>query len=307
MTKIREIGEIGLIDRIAKRNRLDRSVIKGIGDDAAVIKWTRNKYLLLTCDMLIEDVHFRRGTATPFQIGWKALARNISDIAAMGGVPRYAVVSAGMNPSLPVAFFDGIYEGVRSVAKRFKVNLVGGDMARSDKLVLDVSLIGEVEKKNLILRSGANPGDVIMVTGSLGGSLEGKHLNFTPRLDEARELVRNFKISSMIDVSDGLVLDLWRMLEASSAGGRIYQSLIPVSRKAHSFDKAICDGEDFELLFTMRPQDARRLLRDCHKKMKTAVTLIGEITDKIFGYRLITEDGKEKNLTAKGYLHFGVK
>ena len=305
--RIRDIGEIGLIKRLAKKSRYDPSVVRGIGDDAAVIRWTRNKYLLFTCDMLVEDVHFCRGTATPFQIGWKALARNISDIAAMGGVPRYAVVSAGLKASLPIAFFDGIYRGIRSVAKRFKVNLVGGDMARSDKLILDVSLIGEVEKKNLILRSGARPGDVILVTGSLGGSLEGKHLNFMPRLDEARELVRNFKIGSMIDVSDGLVLDLWRMLEASSAGGRIYRSLIPVSRKAHSFDKAIHDGEDFELLFTMRPAQAQRLLRACHKKMKTAVTLIGEVTDKKYGYRLITKDGKEKSLKAKGYLHFGVK
>ena len=142
--KIKDIGEIGLIERISKKVKCDRSVIKGIGDDAAVIRWTGNKYLLFTCDMLVEDVHFLRREATPFQIGWKALARNVSDIAAMGGVPKYALVSVGLDPNLPVSFADGIFDGINAVAGKFKVNIVGGDTSKSRKTVIDVSLIGAI-------------------------------------------------------------------------------------------------------------------------------------------------------------------
>ena len=302
--RIKDLGEIGLIKRIARTARTDKSVIKGIGDDTAVIKWTRDKYLLFTCDMLVEDVHFRRKGATPYQIGWKALARNLSDIAAMGGVGRYAVVSAGVDPDAPVSLADGIWKGLNAIAKRFGVNIVGGDTVRSKKIIVDVSLLGAVEKNNLVLRSGAKPGDAILVTGSLGGSIKKKHLSFTPRIKEARQLVRNFKINSMIDISDGLVLDLWRVLDASKAGGRIYEELIPVSRCASSFRTAISDGEDFELLFTIAPNEARRLLRSGFADMKTPITLIGEITSKKDGYFLVKKDGKKERLQPSGYLHF---
>jgi len=304
LMRIKDIGEIGLIKRLARQARYDRTVIKGIGDDTAVIRWTKDKYLLYTCDISIEDVHFRLKDATPYQIGHKALGRNISDIAAMGGLARYAVVSVGINPRTPVSFVDGLYKGMAVLAKKFKLNIVGGDTSRSEKLVVDVSLIGEVEKKNLALRSGAKKGDVILVTGAVGGSIKGRHLDFTPRLEEARALVNNFKINSMIDVSDGLVLDLWRILDASRAGARIYKSLVPVSKKADSFEKAVTDGEDFELLFTMSPQEAKRLFKYWFDRMKTPVTLIGEVLDKKAGYRLVTEDGKEKKLRPEGYLHF---
>ncbi len=314
--KIRDIGEIGLIERISKKIRLDRSVIKGIGDDTAVIKWTAGKYLLFTCDMLIEDVHFRfreakplRGAkffkmATPFQIGWKALARNISDIAAMGGEPKYALVSIGLDPGLPVSFADGIFEGINELAKKSGVNIVGGDTCRSKKIVIDVSLIGEVESRNLTQRSGAQKRDAIFVTGSLGGSIKGKHLDFTPRLDEARALVKNFKINSMIDISDGLLLDLKRILDASSAGAVIYEDLIPVSAEADSFKDAVTSGEDFELLFTMPPDTAGRFMKNYIKKIKIPVSLIGEVTSRECGYRLIGCGWKKKKMSEKGYIHF---
>lgn len=304
MAKIKDIGELGLIGRIAKKIRLDKTVIKGIGDDTAVIKWTGSKYLLFTCDMLIEDVHFRRRAATPFQIGWKALARNLSDIAAMGGAPRYALVSVGLDPNLPVSFADGIFDGMNALAKKFKVNIVGGDTSRSKKIVIDISLIGEVEKNKLTLRSGAREGDAIFVTGLLGGSIKAKHLNFTPRLDEARALVENYKINSMIDVSDGLLLDLWRLLDASSSGALIYEDLVPLSSQAGSFKEAVAGGEDFELLFTMPPSEAERFMKSYLKKITIPVSLIGEITSKGRGYRLIGSDWKEKKITNKGYLHF---
>jgi thiamine-monophosphate kinase len=304
MVRIRDLGEIGLIERAARNLRLDKTVIKGAGDDAAVIRWTRDKYLLFACDMIVEDVHFRRQDATPYQIGWKALARNLSDIAAMGGVGRYAVVSAGLDPEAPVSLADGIWKGLNAIAKRFGVSIVGGDTVRSKKLILDVSLIGEVKKNNLVLRGGAKPGDAILVTGPLGGSIKKKHLSFVPRVKEAGQLVRNFKINSMIDISDGLVLDLRRILAASGTGARIYESLIPISGEATSFMRAISDGEDFELLLTMSAPDARRLLKTAPAKIRPAPILIGEITGRGRGLVLVRKDGREERLKPKGYVHF---
>ena len=302
--KIKDIGELGVVGRISKKIKYSRSVVKGIGDDTAVIKWTGNKYLLYTCDMLIEDVHFLRRKARPFQIGWKALARNVSDIAAMGGMPKYALVSVGLDPDLPVSFADEIFDGINAVASKFKINIVGGDTVKSRKTVIDVSLIGEVEKRRLTLRSGAQEGDAIFVTGFLGGSLKGKHLDFMPRLEEARALVKSFKVNSMIDISDGLLLDLWRILRASKKGALIYEDLIPISKEAASFKRAVTDGEDFELLFTMSAREAGRFMKSYLSKLEIPVSLIGEVTSKQCGYRLIGNDWKEKKLEKKGYLHF---
>ena len=304
MRKIKDIDEIELIRRLSKDFRLDKTVIKGPGDDAAVIKWTKDRYLLYTCDMTIEGVHFDLRKATPFQAGWKALGRNISDIGAMGGVPKYAVVSLAMAPEQKLSVADGICRGLKSIADRFGVNIVGGDMAVSKNIVIDVSLIGEVEKKKLTLRSGARIGDVILVTGSLGGSIKGKHLNFMPRVNEAREILKKFKINSMIDISDGLVLDLNRILEASSVGSRVYESAIPLSKDALSVNNALYDGEDYELLFTMGVKEAKQLYRTALNKIETPVSLIGEVTAKKNGCKIVREDGKEEEMKIKGYQHF---
>lgn len=302
--KIKDIGEIALIKRLAGRMRPDKSVIRGIGDDAAVIRWTKDKYLLLTCDMLVEDVHFRLGGATPYQIGRKALARNVSDIAAMGGFPRYALVSVGIRPETTLDFADGLYRGMADLARKSGISIVGGDTTRSRKLVIDISLAGEVEKKNLVLRSTARPQDLIFVTGSIGGSSKGRHLDFEPRLAEARQLVKNFKVNSMIDISDGLLLDLHRILEASKTGAVIYERLIPLSRGAGAFKKAVSEGEDFELLFTMGRKEAERFLKTGLKRVKTPVTLIGHIMNKASGYRLVGKDGRVEAVKPEGYLHF---
>jgi Thiamine monophosphate kinase len=302
--KIKDLNEIDLIRRLSKNFRLDKTVIKGPGDDTAVIKWTKEKYLLYTCDMTIEGVHFDLRKATPFQAGWKALGRNISDIAAMGGVPKYAVISLAISPDQKLSVADGICKGLKSIADRFGVNIVGGDMSVSKNIVIDVSLVGEVEKKKVALRSGAKAGDVILVTGSLGGSIKGKHLSFTPRVKEVREILKNFRINSMIDISDGLALDLGRVLEASIVGARIYESAIPLSRAAVSTDSALYDGEDYELLFTMSAKDAKRLCRISRKKIGAPVSIIGEIIAKKDGHRIVREDGREEDLKMKGYLHF---
>lgn len=302
--RLKDAGEISLIKGFAKTMRLDRSVVKGSGDDTAVIKWTRNKYLLLTCDMVVEDVHFKLPAAKAFDIGWKAMARNISDIAAMGGLPRYALVSVAIDPEKLVRFARELVRGMNAAASRFGVNIVGGDMSKSKKLVIDISLAGEVEKRNVVYRGGARPGDVILLTGSIGGSGKGRHLNFMPRVKEARQMVTRFKLSSMIDISDGLVLDLWRILDASLAGATLYQNAIPISRDAGSFKDAISEGEDFELLFTMSVGEARRFFKTYLGKMKTPVTLIGEITGESKGYKLINAEGKIEKLGPKGYVHF---
>jgi thiamine-monophosphate kinase len=302
--KIRDLSEIDLIKRLSKNFRLDKTVIKGPGDDAAVIKWTKDKHLLYTCDMTIEGVHFDLRKATPFQAGWKALGRNISDIGAMGGVPKYAVVSLAISPGQKLSVADGICRGLKSIADRFGVNIVGGDMAVSKNIIIDVSLIGEVEKKKLALRSGARIGDVILVTGSLGGSIKGKHLNFMPRVNEARDILKKFKINAMIDISDGLAIDLNRMLKASAVGGRVYESAIPLSKDAFSVNNALYDGEDYELLFTMSAKEAKQLYRTALNKIETPVSLIGEITAKRNGCKIVRGDGKEEDMKIKGYLHF---
>lgn len=302
--RIKDIGEIELIRRLAKNFRLDKSVVKGSGDDTAVLKWTKDKYLLFTCDMVIEGVHFNLKKATPFQIGWKALGRNISDIAAMGGIPRYAVVSLGIDRSIDVGIADGICKGLKSIADRFGVNIVGGDMAESKKIVIDISLIGEVKRKNLALRSTARKGDVVMVTGSLGGSIKGKHLDFVPRIKESQMLVNNFKINSMIDISDGLALDLGRIIKASDKGACIYEESIPLSKDAAALKNALYDGEDYELLFTVSPKEGERLLRSNFSRAGTRISLIGEVTDKKYGYKIIKENGREEDLKVRGYTYF---
>lgn len=303
--RIKDIGEIELIKRLSKPFCLDRSVIKGSGDDTAVLKWTKDKYLLFACDMSLQDVHFNLNKATPFQVGWKALGRNISDIAAMGGIPRHAVISLGIDPGLNVAVAEGICKGLKSIADRFGINIVGGDMAESKKIVIDVSMLGEVKKKNVILRSTAKNGDLILVTGSLGGSIKGKHLNFMPRVRESQEIVNNFKVNSMIDVSDGLALDLSRIITASNTGAFIYEESIPLSKYARRLENGLYDGEDYELLFTMSAKEAEKLLRTNFYRVMTRISLIGEIVDKKYGYKIIRENGSEESLKVKGYTHFG--
>ena len=261
MTKqsLSKLGEFALIDTLKQFAPLSKEVIKGIGDDAAVLPYSKDKYLLLTTDMLAEDTHFTR-RMPPRSIGHKALACNISDIAAMGGWPTFAVVSIGIPKNLPVRFIKEVYKGIELVAKAFNVSIVGGDTIKTDKIVINIALLGLVEKKNLITRAGAKPGDWIFVTGHLGGSFKnGRHLNFCPRVQQARFLVEKFRPNAMIDVSDGLSGDLNHILKASRVGARLDQASIP-RHKGVSLSQALNDGEDFELLFTLSLAKARKLM-----------------------------------------------
>lgn len=297
--QIDKLGEFGLIERFRKSIRTDASVISGSGDDCAVLKFSQDKYLLFTCDMLVEGVDFKSGE-DPYLIGRKSIAVSISDIAACGGLPRHCLISLGLSKKTSVEFLDKLFKGMRDMAKRFKINIVGGDLSRANKLTIDVSMLGLVEKKYLCLRSQAKAGDIIFVTGSLGGSYLSKHLKFIPRIKEARFLVRNFKVNSLIDISDGLTQDLDHILKESRVAAVIYENLIPLSREAKDLRDALYSGEDFELLFTLSPKVARKL----YLKKKSFFKPIGEILPRGYGLRLVDKIGREKVIQPKGFRHF---
>lgn len=293
-----KLGEFGLIERFKKSIKLDSTVVKGTGDDCAVLKFNKGKYQLFSCDMLVEGIDFHPNEK-PYLIGRKSLAVSISDIAACGGLPRYCLVSLGVTKRTSVEFTDKFLKGMLDLAKEFKINIVGGDLTRSGQLVVDVSILGVVEKRNLILRSGAKEGDIIFVTGRLGGSISGKHLKFIPRVKEARFLVRNFKINAMIDISDGLTQDLGHILQESKVGANIYEDLIPLSKEARNLEDALYSGEDFELLFTVSPGEAKKII----KRRLASFKPIGEITkrNKLI---LVDKKGKENIINPKGFRHF---
>ena len=296
---VSKLGEFGLIERIKKSIKTDKSVIVGPGDDCAVLELDKNNYQLFTCDMITEKIDFT-AKDNPFLIGRKALAVSISDIAACGGIPKYAVVSLGLPKDSNLKLTDSLCKGMLDLAKQYKINIVGGDLSKARDLTIYVSMLGIVEKKNLVLRSGAKPGDIIFVTGELGGSILGKHLRFVPRLKEARFLVNNFKVNSMIDVSDGLASDLNHILEQSKVGAEIYEELIPFSKSAKSLNDALNSGEDFELAFTLSRKEANKLLL----KKLNVFRPIGEITGKKLGLRLIDKKSRENILKPKGFRHF---
>jgi len=288
---LKEIGEFGLIKRFQRRIKTDSSVFRGSGDDCAVLRLNKSSYQLFTCDMIVENVDFRK-IDNLGAVGRKALAISISDIVACGGLPRHAVVSLGLPKDMQVNQVDLLAKGIFDLAKKYRINIVGGDISASTKLIIDVSMLGEVEKHKLCLRRGAKCGDIIMVTGSFGGSIKGKHLKFTPRLKEARFLVHNFKINSMIDVSDGLIQDLGHILEQSSAGAVLYEELIPLSKEAKGMEEALCSGEEFELLFTVSRGEANKII----KSAKYHFRVIGEIMPASFGLRLIDHKSRYSNI-----------
>ena len=277
-----------------------RSLFKAIGDDCAVLNYKKDKYLLATTDMIVEGVHFTKN-ALPYQIGWKAMAVNISDIASMGGVPKHALVSVGIPRKKPMRYLLDIAKGVEAAARKFRITIIGGDTNASAKTVVNVALMGEVEKRLLLRRSGARTGDLIFVTGALGEGKR-KHLTFIPRLHEARFLTKRFKVNSMIDLSDGLAMDLNRIADSSGTGARVCESLIPLSEHSDPLDKAIEAGEDFELLFTASIKESRKIIKRMGEDLP--ITLIGEIVAKKYGVKIIEESGKEKTLKSEGFRHF---
>ncbi|MDD5518252.1 MAG: thiamine-phosphate kinase [Candidatus Omnitrophica bacterium] len=299
MRRLKDIGEFSLIERFRKSIRTDPSVIKASGDDCAVLKLDKLNYQLFTCDMLAEDVDFTLKDK-PYLIGRKAIAVSLSDIAACAGQGRYCVISLGLPKDTPLKFADELFKGMRDISRKYKVNIVGGDLSRSNKIIIDVSMLGQVEKKRLVLRERARPGDIIFMTGELQGPASDKHLKFTPRVEEARFLARNFKINAMIDISDGLVQDLRHILNKSAVGAVIYEDLIPLSKGVRNLSAALNSGEEFELLFTLSRREAQKLLARKVAEFKP----IGEIRMKQYGFKLMDKKEQLINITPKGFRHF---
>jgi thiamine-monophosphate kinase len=309
---IHDLGEFGLIRQLQGVVGPARgSVVLGIGDDCAVLRNDNPaRYLLYTCDPVVEGVHYRRSDR-PRQVGWKAMARNLSDIAAMGGVPCWAVVSIGLRRDTEAHWVKELYAGLCAAARKFGCQIVGGDTThvKHEQFVV-VALIGKVERSRMILRSGAKVGDSVFVTGTLGGSRRGKHLTFTPRLNEARWLVGNFPLHAMMDLSDGLSNDLQRLVEASrpGTGFEIHAAEIPIARAAHgSLTAALNDGEDFELLFTIDPRQVTALRQKWARKFALELTEIGRVVRSRQKVTLIAVDGSRKLLAPAGYDHFAIR
>jgi len=274
-----DLGEDRLVARLTHGLALDRDVLHGPGDDCAVVGQPRDKYWqLLKTDMLVEGIHFLAGE-DPRRIGWKALCRAISDIAAMGGIPRHALITLAAPSSTPVARIVAVYTGLEKAARQFGVSIVGGETSRSPgPLFLSVALTGRVERNCCVLRSGGQAGDALYVTGRLGGSLAGKHLDFSPRLAEARWLVTHFKPRAMMDLSDGLASDLPRLAAASGCGYEILHEQLPLN-PGSTAEQALSDGEDYELLLAVGPKKATALERAWKRKFpRLLLTRIGQLT-----------------------------
>lgn len=310
--------EFGYIKWIQKRLKPYPDVALGSGDDAAVIRISKGRCLIATTDTIVEGIDFKPHVRfaqckqiTPEAIGHKAVAISLSDIAAMGQgkPPLYALITVALPARLNnQRFTHRLFEGMHRIASRFGVRIVGGDLsAINGPLTITSTLLG-YNNGPILKRSGAKAGDIIMVTGRLGGSILGRHLTFTPRIKETLFLNRCYRINSMMDISDGLSTDLGHICEASNIGAQLVENRIPASDAARKLSgktgrspvsHALSDGEDFELLFTASPDQARRIIRE----RKVAVSAIGFMT-KDKGICLEDTEGRIRRMKPEGYRHF---
>jgi thiamine-monophosphate kinase len=293
-----------LIRRIRERIPSAPGVLVGIGDDAAVFE--AHGRLVVTTDLLVEQTHFRSDDP-PYDVGWKALAVSLSDIAAMGCRPIGAVLAVALRDEQSDDYALSLIDGVADLATEFGVPLMGGDTtATVGPAVLTSTVFGRApEGRDVVLRSGARPGQSVLVTGALGGSLAGRHLRFVPRLAEAQELCERFRPGAMIDLSDGLSTDASHIAAESGVHIRLFAGRVPVADAAGPDDPlghALSDGEDFELLFTLDAEEARRA--ESAGLAGTAVRIVGEVIAGNPGVTLVGEDGAERPLGAEGYEHF---
>ncbi len=335
--KLSELGEFGLIDQI-KKIAADHSknILIGIDDDAAAVQISPGKILLATTDALIEGVHFDLNYFTFYQLGWRALAANLSDIAAMGGQPRYALVSLGLPPQLDVESALDFYRGMKALGDEFQTAIIGGDTTRSpDRVFISITVLGEADPDKVCRRAGAQIGDAIFVTGDLGASAAGlrilksgdeklqskfsaaiaKHLTPRPRVHEAQFLVKHFPIHAMIDVSDGLASEVHHICQLSRAGALVVQNKIPIHSETRAAAKyfgdealeyALGGGEEFELLFTAPAGVAQQLRNEFFAKFNLPCSEIGVIREKSHGVTLVSGGG-ESALLQRGFDHFADK
>ena len=277
--KLRDLSEDRLLEILLADLPLGRNTLVGPGDDCAVVQGPGIRgRLLLKTDCVVEGVHYLPED-DPRKVGWKALCRPLSDVAAMGGEPLHALVSIMSPEDRTVAYWRSIYKGLSKAAGRFGVGIVGGETSRSRCVAVSVSLIGRVETGRLITRSGGQPDDLLFVTGTLGGSFGGRHLSFVPRIAEGRWLSSRGYARAMIDLSDGLATDLPRLAAASKCGFQIDSAALPRTRGCDSA-QAMCDGEDYELLIAVAPRLAARLRHGWKQTFPgVRLTEIGRLTE----------------------------
>lgn len=283
------MGEFDYIGWLRGQYQPRADVVIGPGDDCAVVRSSEGLQLMTT-DMLMDGVDFLLKDVGPRRVGRKAMAVNLSDIAAMAGVPRTALVSVALPKGLNIA--EELYHGLHEMADRFDVGIVGGDTnSWHGPLVISIALHGDVTERGFVTRGGARPGDWLFVTGPLGGSIHGHHLDFTPRVREALALHQQVRLKAMIDVSDGLTQDLQHILDESRCGAVLEN--IPV-RDGATLEGALTDGEDFELVFAVSPNDGMALMQ------RGGVWKIGECVE--LGLFLL-ENGVRRALTPRGWIH----
>jgi thiamine-monophosphate kinase len=305
---IADVGEFGVIARLRQRfGTKGFGVVRGIGDDTAVLQVSPGHVLLATTDAMVEGIHFVRATTTPHLLGQRVLAVNLSDIAAMGGIPRWALVSLSLPSETPLHFVDELADGLEEEASRYHVAIVGGNLARSpERLVLDLTLLGEVETDRVVYRTGARPGDRVLVTGTLGDAAAGLAILLgeapadvpganelverqrlpTPRVEAGRAIALSGLATAMIDLSDGLASDLGHLVEDSPLGAAVLADSVPLSPQLRKLaqacghdplDWALHGGEDYELLLTAPPERVGDLVAAV-RAVGVALTDVGEVT-----------------------------
>ena len=301
-------GEFAFIDWLRRRTAASKRVLIGPGDDAALLDWSGGAGCIATTDMLLEGSCFLLAEAGPRRVGRKAMAVNLSDIAAMAGRPAAALVSVGLPRRGGRALAEELYQGMREVADAFDTPIVGGDTNSWDgPLVVNVTLLGEATPRGVVRRNGARAGDWLMVTGPLGGSILGKHLDFMPRVREALALHEAAALHAMIDVSDGLAADVFHLCEESGCGAVLRAEAIPIADAARAMndgrpalDHALGDGEDFQLAFAVAAEDGRRLL-EMQAIAGVKLSWIGEfVVEKGLW---LEEGGVRRTLPPRGYVH----
>jgi thiamine-monophosphate kinase len=334
---LKEIGEFGFIERIRQGCLIrPEGVVRAIGDDAAAFASSADQVTLLTTDLLVERVHFLRHAISGLDLGHKALAVNLSDIAAMGGDPREAFVSIAIPADCGLAYLDAIYGGLTELAAEFEVNILGGDTTASKgDLIINVAVTGRVHEAELLRRDGARPGDLLVTTGPLGESRAGLHLILNqipadtpgfrrlldvhrrpqPHLREGRFLATSGAVHAAMDVSDGLGNDLAHILKQSAVGARIFADRLPISRDlkafCHSFDFdpvqfAVAGGEDYVLLGAVDPRQAKAVMAAYQETFGASLFPIGEITTSGVGaVELVAADGRVMEIRDTGWDHFG--
>jgi len=330
---LKDIGEFGFIEKIASGCLLrPQNILKAIGDDAAAFTMGSDEVILLTTDMLVERVHFLRHATSGFNLGYKSLAVNLSDIAAMGGTAKEAFVSIAVPGNCSVEYLEDVYKGLKTLAREFDVNILGGDTTGSKTdLILNISVIGSVPGNEILYRDAAQPGDIVFSTGCLGDSKAGlylilnhiaadseelkslfdSHILPRPYLREGRFLASH-GVRAAIDVSDGLSSDLGHILKQSSVGASLYADKIPISENLRLFcgrfgfnplEYALSGGEDYTLAGTLSRDKAEQIAHDYFKTFDQPLYLIGEITDSEKA-EIIFPDGQSHVMTASGWDHF---